>query len=375
MAKVVRLLVCLIVLSGAGCPSRTVSRKVDMATGAMLYNNKSLQHWLDALQDPKAEVRKEAVDVLELIADPKDLGAQTPAVALALGKAAADKDASVRKTAVRALGKLEAAAAPAVPDLIAALENDEARRGSLSVLFSVGPPAKDAMPALLKLLKHPDKYTRQYAAQALSGVAPDAKETVPALIELLKDKEVAGEAAYRLGRIGPRGREREAVPLLLQIFETGDTTDRGRAAFALGAMGEEGKVAIPRLVAAVKAKDSSVYWNAAFALVRLGEPEIGIAVVREILKSDSLAVVLVVENLGDMCPGSKTGVPILVKELKDPDPRVRWFAAFALKRIGPDAKEAVPALVDAMKDKDELVRDTAADALKKIDPDAYSKAR
>src|SRR5699024_7255045 len=49
-------------------------------------------------------------------------------------------------------------------------------------------------------------------------------------------------------------------------------------------------------------------------------------------------------------------LPVLVRELKDPDAKVRARAAALLAALGPDAKAATPELLEALKDSDADVR-------------------
>lgn len=62
------------------------------------------------------------------------------------------------------------------------------------------------------------------------------------------------------------------------------------------------------------------------------------------------------------------GVPNLIEELADKDPKVRQAAAQKLEPLGDKALAAVPGLVKALKDPDEAVREAAASALAVIDP-------
>ncbi len=64
-------------------------------------------------------------------------------------------------------------------------------------------------------------------------------------------------------------------------------------------------------------------------------------------------------------------VPALREALKDPDSRVRVYAADALLGIGYEAKDAVPDLTEALKDKDNYVRASAGEALEAIGSRAY----
>jgi HEAT repeat protein len=60
-------------------------------------------------------------------------------------------------------------------------------------------------------------------------------------------------------------------------------------------------------------------------------------------------------------------VPALTESLKDPDARIRYYAAKALGKIGPDARNAVSALKSAMQDNDKDTRQAATDAIKRIE--------
>jgi HEAT repeat protein len=63
-------------------------------------------------------------------------------------------------------------------------------------------------------------------------------------------------------------------------------------------------------------------------------------------------------------------IPALIKAVKDPTPKVREEAIFALANIGQSAKEAVPALLQALKDENKLVRIQAVGCLGCIGPHA-----
>jgi hypothetical protein len=65
-------------------------------------------------------------------------------------------------------------------------------------------------------------------------------------------------------------------------------------------------------------------------------------------------------------------VPLLIKNLQDPDPGIRMFAATELSRYGPNATDAVPALVNALNDP--AMRGLAENALFDIDKNALEKA-
>src|SRR5262249_36594949 len=77
-----------------------------------------------------------------------------------------------------------------------------------------------------------------------------------------------------------------------------------------------------------------------------------------------LAVLLTVPDAG------KEAVPELVKALQEEDSNARFYAAWALGRIGPEAAEAVPALLEARANIDGDIRRKVIFALGRIKPPA-----
>jgi len=101
-----------------------------------------------------------------------EIAADAVTLAGPLGRALKDNNLNVRYYAAQALKKMGAAAAPAVPDLIAALDTHPSREPDLE-----GPPRyyKDA---------------RSVAAEALAAIGPPAKSALPRLREVAaKDDE------------------------------------------------------------------------------------------------------------------------------------------------------------------------------------------
>ncbi len=92
---------------------------------------KTVPHWVQALDDPDAKVRKEASFKLG------NVGPKDPAVLPALLKALKDRDSRVRREAILALVKC-------------------------------GPAAKEALPTLAQMERHDaDAQVRTYATKAL----------------------------------------------------------------------------------------------------------------------------------------------------------------------------------------------------------------
>jgi HEAT repeat protein len=113
------LAISLLALAGCGGPPAPT-----------LAHGKPVEHWVQALRDPDAKVRKRAADVLG------NVGAADATVVPALATALKDRDRGVREASVLALLK-------------------------------IGPAAKEAAPALALASKDADAKVRAYATQAL----------------------------------------------------------------------------------------------------------------------------------------------------------------------------------------------------------------
>ena len=160
--------------------------------GGATYKGKSAQQWTEelshgsmdaffALSAPEKEAAPVLADMLGSdLSRVRSVAAQglaeiaADAVSLVgpLGRALKDKNLNVRYYAAQALGKMGPAAAPAVPDLVAALDTHPSREPDLE-----GPPRyyKDA---------------RSVAAEALAAIGPAASAALPKLREVAaKDDE------------------------------------------------------------------------------------------------------------------------------------------------------------------------------------------
>ncbi len=123
----------------------------------------------------------------------------------ALIKALNNENARVRENAAWALKKMGEKTVEAVPALIKALKDEDARvcENSVNALAIMG---EKAVPALIKALKDENALARKNAARTLAKIGEKAVEAVPALINALKDENArAGiEAAQALANIGEK---------------------------------------------------------------------------------------------------------------------------------------------------------------------------
>src|ERR1035438_4599341 len=209
----------------------------------------------------------------------------------------------------------------------------DVRRQAAMRLSHLGPAAKEAVPALTKLLqeaKEPE--VRAYAGLALSGIGPTAKDAVSALIKVLGDDrepEVRMFAAAALGGIGPA---KGALPALVKALQEDNDPDvRKAAAGALVGIGSA-KDVVPALVKALQEDE---------------EPEV---------------VAAAATALGDIGPAAKDAVQTLCKVLaENKSPTV----AQALGSIGAAAKPAIPVIIKVLRD-EPFTRNQMAEALADI---------
>jgi HEAT repeat protein len=196
----------------------------------------------------------------------------------------------------------------AVPRLIKALETEEVRAKAAAILGRIGPPAKAAVPALIKALSDKNPETRNEVLFALGAIGPDAKDAVPTISRALAapDKNVCYSACYALGKIGPAAKPCCAE---LQKCLAGD--------------------------------DPFLAMASAWALAHI-DPK-------------------------DPQTAAKA-VPVLMRALRDPDPLTRVQAAESLGLFGPLAGGAAAALSKLSGDQNAQVREAAANALKAIRP-------
>ncbi len=289
-----------------------------------------------------------------------------------------------------------------VPGLLEALGRPEApkRADAAEELGRIGPPAKSAVPALVKLLQDKVEDVRLAAAAALASIdsqnaalmpvvlaelksGPEQRKAaaeilgdlgavgVPALTEALKDADpgVRWSAAESLGRIGPASKA--AVPALAAALE--DKEIRSIVADALAGIGPDAKPAVPGLVKIIRTeKEPALRYTAGVALVRIDKASAGPAspLLAEALRNpDGRARHDAITLLVSIGAEGKEATPILVQMLHDKESYARHMASHALG-YGRDPRAAAPLLEAFEKDTEIVVRNTAIQSLGLLGPDA-----
>jgi HEAT repeat protein len=125
-----------------------------------------------------------------------------------------------------------------------------------------------AVPALIKLLKHQDENIRIVTIAILGQIGEGATEAIPLLEEVLKDRREENENSRiivvdALGKMG-----QAAIPALIAALKDQDSLVRSQVASALGQIGQP---AVPALITALKDQDIWVRYQAASALGQIGE--------------------------------------------------------------------------------------------------------
>jgi HEAT repeat protein len=136
----------------------------------------------------------------------------------------------------------KASAAYAVPELIEALQDDNAkvRESAVKALLKIGPAAVEATTPLIERLEDPDEWVKRYAATALGEVAAGQTQAIPPLIQALQSTDfyLRRAAAEALGEFGPLANE--AVPDLLNLLKDENEKLRRAAAISLVKIGGDG---------------------------------------------------------------------------------------------------------------------------------------
>jgi len=112
---------------------------------------------------------------------------------------------------------------PAVPFLIRELDDQDGDRTSAAgTLSSIGPEAREAVPALIGTVRRQDDWqwaARDNSVLALAKIAPESEAVVEALMDALNDpnENVRYSAAAWLGNLGAVARK--AVPALKETLK------------------------------------------------------------------------------------------------------------------------------------------------------------
>lgn len=239
----------------------------------------------------------------------------------------------VRCRAVETLGRLTPSEDLVSPLLTALEDHDQCVHAK--AVDALGRTGNPAVAPLVRLLKNPNPVIRRGASEALGEMSADTREraTFPLIQDLRgKDEYVRGEAEMLLGEMG-----RPAVPALAALLDDpqADPDLRRRVVVIIGrvAMSDDG--VIEGLIARLQDSDRLVRLKAALALGEIGERD-------------------------------PRTMNILLGRLSTTDPALRRGLVAAVGNMGPSAKDAVGRLILFLSDADAGVREEASESLMKI---------
>jgi len=166
----------------------------------------ALQTLIALIHDQDASVRKTAVDALGKIGDPR----AEPFLIGALG----DGHPAVREAAARSVGRLQTVGAEAMAALVSRLEDpDRSVQRAAAQALSAGEGSPSLSSALAGLLVSPDAAVRQTAAHALSVIDVSEPSVIAALGAAAQDSD-ATVRQWAVAALGESGSVR-ALPILL----------------------------------------------------------------------------------------------------------------------------------------------------------------
>jgi len=295
----------------------------------------------------------------------------------ALAKTMHGKDGWARQPAAWALRKIGKDAAPATEALIKALSsawggNARSAGCGYHAAHALARIGESALPAVIKALetvprKGRSSRSRCAAAVVLGLMGSKAKEAVPALIKVLSEDQplLKTEAALALSKIDPSAEG--VVPALAQALTDTNYAVRNSVAQALGGCGSAAKDAIPALETALADRKKEVRYSAAEALGRIGENSVPV-LIQAFENGDAWTRKYAARALGDAAreSGSVQAVDALIKGLQDNNAEVRREAVLSLALIESKAGKAASSLKEALGDADYIVRYAAEKALTRI---------
>ena len=220
---------------------------------------------IDGLRDSDATIRKWSAFVLGNIGpDARDA---IPTLIVLLGQ---DPNETVRAMAARALGLIDRTG-KSVSALIDATHSESygIQMQAETALGSIGPPAREAVPALTRLLDtHHDTF-RLNVAHSLSRIYGFHECAMPEVIEAIRNPDSVIRIAAIRSLFWHQDQSEAAIPDLIQSLSDPDRNVRMTAAFVLSEFGELGNAAVPGLKRSLEDSDDDVRQWARLAIEKI----------------------------------------------------------------------------------------------------------
>lgn len=206
-----------------------------------------------------------------------------------------------------------------LPDLIRALRNrlPGERVRAAKTLARLGWLARDAIPALVRAVDDEEAKVREASAHAVGQMGPDA---LPELVRMLghSDKYVRRNAIWALGKLGPLARP--ALADLCRALKDADPRAASGVAQALGNMGTDGGEAVAALAEAMRGTNIVLCRLAAKALSQIGPPALA-TLIAHLQHTDPFVRGESALALGWMGPSARAAVAVLGRLVRGPHSR------------------------------------------------------
>jgi hypothetical protein len=239
-----------------------------------------------------------------------------------------------------------------------------------------GPAAAEALPMLIRVLRHEDQQDTALVMSTIAAVGPQDKQAITALLnqisrENLVLRGVAVDLLVRLGKANPRAlnvildhylRDARAAEVILacgpaaawsllgRVLESeGPTQEYYLGLFSGLAKEPEAPLIVLDLAKHVRGTDPVMSMTAMSVLQRFGRlaegalPELN-ALLRT--STDPATINAVCTTMGTI---GVSGLPGLVRTLESPSETTRMSVITILEMLGPSARPAAPALQKLMK--------------------------
>ncbi|GGA17156.1 sister chromatid cohesion protein PDS5 [Okeania sp. KiyG1] len=283
---------------------------------------------------------KDRVDDLKKI---EDSGSAAQFVALDIIKCLKDDDQKVRKSAAKALGKLDNSTEPVIQALLGKFQDTDSdvRLSAVEALGNLGNASELLVKAILALLQDENLAVRFYAVEALKKLSNASELVVKTLLTLLQDKnlEVRRSAVEALGNLG--NSSESVVQAILALFQDEYPGLRRSAVEALGNLGNASEPVVQAILALFQDQDTRVRSSAVEALGNLGNTSEPVMQALLALLQDKHPDVRrsAVEALGNLGNASESVVQALSNLVQDSEPFVRYFATKALENLGKNSED------------------------------------
>jgi HEAT repeat protein len=226
--------------------------------------------------------------------------------------------------------------------------NDRATRSAVAVLLgSLGPPARDAVPALLRAAGDEHWEVRENSAVALIRLGPDAAPVLADILATNPERKLALRAAEILERMNASATV--ALPKLLTAYRRSTPEVKIALARVLGQEWAAGESVNALLLEAAAPAEEAVAAAALGALAAHGPPdERTLAVLERGLQSPSRLIRFRAATTLFRTTGETANTVAIIAEAVG-DEALRVEAVAALGQIGAGAQPAIPTLIAALK--------------------------